>query len=111
MMEDEGAIFLVQVLVKPQPRRGTTQNMSELCLALPERIVSQIDAVNLDQVKGPQEHAVVSIPPPDQFKTSDPVIAAGDGFAVDNAGAGVRAPCERCKPIAGPTGYTVTAKG
>jgi hypothetical protein len=56
MMEDEGAVFLVQVLVKPQPRRGTSQNSSELCLALPEWIASQVDAVKLDQVECP--HAV-----------------------------------------------------
>jgi hypothetical protein len=58
MMEDEGAVFLVQVLVKPQPRRGTSQNSSELCLALPEWIASQVDAVKLDQVECPHENAV-----------------------------------------------------
>ena len=90
MMEDEGAIFLVQVLVKPQPRPGTSQNCSELCLALPEWIASQVDAVKLDQVECPHENAVVSLPSPDQLKTGDPVMTAGDGLAVDNAGLGAQ---------------------
>jgi len=89
MMEDERAI-LVQVLIEPETRCNTSQNISEFCLTVPERVASQVDPVKLDQVKGPQEHAVVSIPSPDQLKISDPIITAGDGFAIDDAGSGAQ---------------------
>jgi hypothetical protein len=50
------------------------------------------DAVKLDQVECPHENAVVSIPSPDQLKTGDPLVTAGDGLAVDDAGSGAQPP-------------------
>ena len=82
MMEDEGAIFLVQVLVNPQPRRGTRERALEQRLPLDQRFAPHVGPVELDQIEGPHEHALVAVPSPDQFKTSDPVITARDGQEV-----------------------------
>ena len=89
-MEDEGAIFLVQVLVKPQSWRGAPQKISELYLARGEWIAPHVGPVELDDIEGPHEHAFVSIPSPDKLKTSDPVIAARDGLTIDDAGSGAQ---------------------
>jgi hypothetical protein len=67
MMEDEGAIFLVQVLVKPQPRRGTRERALEQRLPLDQRFAPRVGPVELDQVEGPHEHGLVTVPSPDQF--------------------------------------------
>jgi hypothetical protein len=83
MMEDEGAIFLVQVLIKPQSKRGAPQKISELCLARGERIAPHVGPVEFDQIEGPHEHVLVAVPSPDQLETRDPVIAAGYGLAVN----------------------------
>ena len=90
MMEDEGAIFLVQVLVEAQPWLGRREHALKGRLPLGQRFAPHVGPVELDQVECPHENAVVSIPSPDQFKTSDPVIAAGDGFAIDNTGPGAQ---------------------
>jgi hypothetical protein len=92
MMEDEGAILLLQVLIKSQSRRGARQNIRELCLARRERIASHVRCVDLDQVEGPHEHAFVAVPPPDQLKTGDPVVTTGDCLAVNDAGTGAQPP-------------------
>jgi hypothetical protein len=91
MMEDEGPVFLVQVLVEPDSRRGTSQNTNELCLPLPEGIAPQVDAVKLDQVEGPHEHAGIVAPVSDPFEQRDAVLTARHRLAIDDARAGAQA--------------------
>jgi hypothetical protein len=88
MMEDEGAIFLVQVLVKPHSLAGTPERALKQRLPLDQRFTPHVGPVKLDQVEGPHEHVLVSVPSSDQFKTGDPVVTAGDGLAIDDARAG-----------------------
>src|SRR4030088_2367523 len=90
MMENEGAILLIEVLVEAQPWLDTQEHALKRCLPLGQRFAPHVGPVELDQVEGPHEHAVVAVPPPDQFKTGDPVITAGDGLAVDDGGPGAQ---------------------
>jgi len=90
-VEHERPIFLLQVLVEPDSRRGTGQHALKRRLSLGERFAPHVGPVELDQVEvGPHEHAVVAVPSPDQLKISDPIITAGDGFAIDDAGSGAQ---------------------
>src|ERR1700730_14810372 len=67
MMEDEGAIFLVQVLVQPQSRRGTRERALKQRLPPGQRFAPRVGPVELDQVEGPHEHVLVTVPSPDQL--------------------------------------------
>jgi hypothetical protein len=61
MMEHEWAVFLVQVLIKPQSRRGAPQKISELCLAPLERFAPHVVPVQLDQIERPHKHAGAAV--------------------------------------------------
>jgi hypothetical protein len=90
MLEDQRAVLLIEVLVEAQPRLGTREGALKQRLPLDQRFAAHVDPVELDQIEGPHEHALVAVPSPNQFKTSDPVVSAGDSLAVDNAGPGAQ---------------------
>ena len=52
-----------------------------------QRIAPQVVAVQLDQVEGVEEYAVVSAVVTDKIERGNAVVIAGDRFAVDDAGA------------------------
>ncbi len=54
-------------------------------LAHDKRIAPQIVAIELDQVKGIEEHTRVMVPVPDAIKARDPVVTARDGFTIEDA--------------------------
>src|SRR4051812_38027534 len=55
--------------------------------------MTQVVAVELDQVKRVEEHTTIIVPVADALEVRDPVIAARDGLPVQDAG--VRAqPCQ-----------------
>jgi hypothetical protein len=93
VLENERPVFLVQVLVEVDAQRRSCQQPEKRCLAHSERVAPQIIAVKLDQIKRPREHAFVTVPSPDQFKTGDPVATARDRLPVNDAGPGAQ-PCE-----------------
>jgi hypothetical protein len=57
------------------------------CVSGLKRIKPEIVAVQLDEVEGVREYALVSAVVTDEVERGDTVVIAGDSFAVDNAGA------------------------
>jgi len=56
-----------------------------------KRVTPEVVAVQLDQVERVQEHAVVSALVPNEVERGNAVVIAGDGLAVDDAGARAQA--------------------
>jgi hypothetical protein len=82
MLENKRAVLVIEVLVEPQPWLSTRESALKQRLPLDQRFAPHVGRVELDQIEGPHEHALVAVPSPDQFKTSDPVITARDGQEV-----------------------------
>ena len=53
MMEDKRAILVVQMLIEPEPRRGTGQRALKRRLPLGQRFAPHVGPVDLDQVEYP----------------------------------------------------------
>jgi hypothetical protein len=78
---------MIEMLVEPQTRRGARDQAGQRGLAHDKRIAAKIIAVQLDQVEGPHEDVIAMPPIAHSLKARDAVIAAGDSFAIDDAGA------------------------
>src|SRR3984893_423552 len=87
MMEDEGAIFLVQVLVKPQARRCSRKQARQGCFPAFELLAAQVITVQLNEIEGPHEHAIIVPAVANALKQCDAVLPAPDRLPVDDAGA------------------------
>jgi len=83
--EDERALLVVEVLVEAQARRRPPEEARERRLAHCERVPAHVLAVKLDQVESKEEHAPIVSPIPDALERRDPIVAAGDRLAVDDA--------------------------
>src|SRR5262245_64360635 len=59
-----------------------------------KRITPQVVAVQLDEVEGVEEYALVSALVPDEIERGHAVVIAGNGLAIDDAGARAQA-CQR----------------
>jgi len=74
MMEDEGAVFLVQVLIEPYARLRSRQYALKGSLAHGKRIAPQVVTVEFDQVEGPHEHVRVMTAVSDTIERRDPIV-------------------------------------
>jgi len=84
--EHERAVLLIEVLVEAQPPGAARAEQAGECrLAHSQRVAPQVVAVQLDQVKGIEEHARVVVPVADALEARDAVLAARDCLAVDDA--------------------------
>jgi hypothetical protein len=63
------------------------QDRCERGLADLKWITPQVVAVQLDEVEGVQEHVPVVLAIADTLERCEPVIIAGDSFAIDDTGA------------------------
>jgi hypothetical protein len=79
--------LLAKATIKPYAGAGLGHDRCERGLADFKRIAPQIVAVQLDEVEGVEEYALVSAVVTDQIERGNAVVIAGDGFAVDDAGA------------------------
>src|SRR5215831_2272319 len=86
MGEDSRAVAF-HVFVEPNAGAGLGHNRRERGLADLERIAPQVVAVQLDEVEGVEEYALVSAVVTDEIERGNAVVIAGDSLAVDNAGA------------------------
>ncbi len=72
MAEDDRAVVL-DVIIEPDAIASLGQNIGQCRLADFERIVAQVVAVQLDQVEGVQEHAVIVAPVAMRLKLGNPL--------------------------------------
>ena len=86
MVKDERIIFLVQVLIKPDARRGSREHTFQRRLAHRKRIAPQIVPVELDQIEGPHEHVCIMPPVSDTIEAGYAIAPARHSFPVNNAG-------------------------
>src|SRR6516162_8650612 len=86
MGEHKRAILLIEVLVEAQPRCRAGKQAGERRLTHSKRVTPQVVTVQLDQVEGVEEDARVMLAIADAVKTCDPVLAARNRLAVDDAG-------------------------
>jgi len=86
MGEDSRAVAF-DMLVEPDTGTGLCHDRSERGLADLERVTPQVVAVQLDEVEGVQEHVPVVLAIADTLERCEPVIIAGDSFAIDDTGA------------------------
>src|SRR5262245_18383202 len=82
------------MLVEAQAKASFGQLTSKRGLAHFQRITPHVVAVELDQVEGVEEYALVSALVTDEIERGNAVVIAGDSFAVDDAGARAQA-CQR----------------
>jgi len=87
MGEHKRAILLIEVLVEAQPRCRAGEQAGERRLAHSERITPQVVTVQLDQVEGVEEDGRVMLAIADAVEARDPVLAASDRLAINDAGA------------------------
>src|SRR5215472_1610263 len=73
-------------IVEPDARSSLGHDRCERGLADLKRITPQVVAVQLDEIKGVKEYALVSALVTDEIERSNAVVIAGDSFGVDNAG-------------------------
>src|SRR5262245_3372533 len=93
-MGEDGRAVALDMLVEPDARSSLGHDRCERGLADLKRIAPQVVAVQLDQVEGVEEYALVSALVTDEIERGNAVVIAGDSFAVDDAGAGAQA-CQR----------------
>src|SRR5262249_11681213 len=88
---EDGRAVAFHVLVEAQAKASFGQHTSKRGLAHLQRIAPQVIAIQLDEIEGVEEDALVSAVVPDEIERSNAVVIAGDSFAVDNAGARAQA--------------------
>src|SRR5215510_14645137 len=79
---------------EPDAGLGLGHDRCECGLANLKRIAPQVVAVQLDEVEGVEEYAVVSALVPDEIERGHAVVIAGNRVAIDDAGARAQA-CQR----------------
>src|SRR5262249_23733736 len=90
-MGEDGRAVAFHVLVEAQAKASFGQHTSKRGLAHSQRITSQVVAVQLNEVEGVEEYALVSAVVTDEIERRHAVVIAGNSFAVDNAGARAQA--------------------
>jgi len=101
MGEDSRAVTL-DMLVEADAGAGLGYDRRERGLADLKRITPQAIAVQLDQVEGVEEDALVIALVADEIERGNAIVIAGHSFAVDDAGASVSEPT--CRRSAGSDG-------
>ena len=85
-MGEDGRAVALDMFVEPYPGAGLGHDRRERGLADLKRITPKAIAVQLDQVEGVEEYALVSALVTDEIERSNAVVIAGNSFGVDNAG-------------------------
>src|SRR5262249_49589146 len=85
MGEDARAVAF-DMLVEPDAGASLGQHARKRGLADLKRIAPQVVAIQLDQVEGVEEYALVSAVVTDEIERGNAVVIAGDSFTIDNAG-------------------------
>src|SRR5258708_4695946 len=93
-MGEDGRAVAFDMLVEPDAGAGLGHDRCERGLADLKRITPQIVPVQLDEIEGVEEYALVSALVTDQIERSSAIVIADDSFAVDDAGARAQA-CQR----------------
>jgi hypothetical protein len=86
MGEHKRAILLIEVHVEAQPRCRAGEQAGERRPTHSERVTAQVVTVQLDQVEGVEEDARVMLAIADAIEARDPILAASDRLAVNDAG-------------------------
>src|SRR6516164_7753030 len=86
-MGEDGRAVALDMLVESDAGAGPGHDRCERGLADLKRIMPQVVAVQLDQVEGVQERAVIMAAVANEIERGNAVVIAGDSFAVDDAGA------------------------
>src|SRR5262249_31519165 len=90
-MGEDGRPVAFHVFVEPDARASLGHDGCERSLADLKRITPEVVAVQLDEVEGVEEDALVSALVPDEIERGNAVVIASDSFAIDDAGAGAQA--------------------
>src|SRR5262249_7958440 len=93
-MGEDGRAVALDMLVEPDAGAGLGHDRCERGLADLKRIAPQIVAVQLDQIEGVQERAVIMTAVAHEIERGNTVVIAGDSFAIDDARARAWA-CQR----------------
>ena len=75
------------MFVESDAGAGLGHDRRERGLADLKRIAPQVVAIQLDQVEGVKEYALVSALVTDEIERSHAVVIAGDSLSIDDAGA------------------------
>ena len=94
-MGEDGRAVALDMLVEPDAGAGLGHDRRERGLADLKLIAPQVVAVQLDEVEGVKEYALLSALVTDEIERGNAVVIAGDSFAVDNAGARAGVPTSR----------------
>ena len=78
------------MLVEPDATSSLGHDRGERGLADLKRIAPQIVAVQLDEIEGVQERAVIMAAVANEIERGNAIVIAGDSFAIDDAGARAR---------------------
>ena len=89
MAENNFAVAL-DMLVQSDAGLGLGQDRRERGLADLKRIAPQVVAVQLNQIEGIEEYAIVRTVVPNEIERGNAVAIAGERFAIDDAGAGAQ---------------------
>ena len=83
-MSEDGRAVALHMFVEPDAGAGLGHDRRERGFADFKRIAPQIVAVQLDQVEGVEEDALVSALMTDEIERGNAVVIARDSFAVDS---------------------------
>src|SRR5262249_32386118 len=86
-----GLAVALHMLVEPDAGAGLGHDRCERGLADLKRIAPEVVAVQLNEVEGVEEYALVSAVVTDEIERRNAVVIAGNSFAVDDAGARAQA--------------------
>jgi hypothetical protein len=81
-MGEDGRAVAFHVFVEPDAGAGLGHDRCERGLADVKRITPQVVAVQLDEIEGVEEYALVSALVTDEIERGNAVVIAGDSFAV-----------------------------
>src|SRR6516164_972744 len=84
-MGEDGRAVAFDMLVEPDAGAGLGHDRGERGLADLKRIAPQVVAVQLDEVEGVEEDALVSAVVTDEIERGNAVVIASDRFAIDDA--------------------------
>src|SRR5262249_44801319 len=84
-MREHGRAVAFDMLVEPDAGAGLGYDRGERGLAHFQRSTPQVVTIQLDQVKGVEEYALVRAVVTDELERGNAVVVAGNSFAVDDA--------------------------
>src|SRR5262249_49472381 len=84
-MGEDGRAVAIEMLVEPDARAGLGHDRCERGFADLKRITPEVVAVQLEEIEGVEEYALVSALVADEIERGNAVVIAGNSFAVDDA--------------------------